>query len=316
MMVADEVHQLGSVFNSRAMSIESGSRLGLSATPSRYGDPAGTQQLVDYFGAVLQPPFTLNDAIAAGRLVEYEYYPKPVTLTAEEAQEWSDQTSRIRLEIARQGEDASGRKPLTERAKLLLIQRSRIAKKAFNKVALARQVLGQAYERGSSWLVYCEDAEQLREVMQELASIGLDPVEYHSAMAGDRAATLNWFKEVGGVLVSIKCLDEGVDIPAVSHALILASSQNPRQFIQRRGRVLRAAPGKATAVIYDAIVVPAPIEDEPDQAAIWRGELSRALEFARSAMNRSAGAELREIAIRRGLPIDEVIDTGLEEEGE
>ena len=92
--------------------------------------------------------------------------------------------------------------------------------------------------------------------MRALRSDGLIPIEYHSAMTGSRDATMSWFRSFGGPLVSIKCLDEGVDIPVVSHALILASSQNPRQFIQRRGRVLRKVPGKHLAVIHDAIVVP------------------------------------------------------------
>ena len=94
-------------------------------------------------------------------------------------------------------------------------------------------------------------------------------------MTGDRAAALNNFSANGGVIVSIRCLDEGVDIPVATHALILASSRNPREFIQRRGRVLRRAPGKAYAQIYDAIVVPRPPLD-PSGRSMILGELARA----------------------------------------
>jgi superfamily II DNA or RNA helicase len=132
-------------------------------------------------------------------------------------------------------------------------------------------------------------------------------------MAGDRHATLDWFKTFGGLLVSIRCLDEGVDIPAVSHALILASSQNPRQFIQRRGRVLRRSEGKHFAVIHDAIVTPVSLELEPEQTSLLKAEMLRSIEFANHAVNKSAAAELRSIAAGLGFDPDVQSDVGIEE---
>ena len=296
LMIADEVHQIGSSHHARNMSLGTGPRLGLSATPIRYGDPQGTAQIFRYFGGIVPPRITLFDAIAAGRLVEYEYHPHPVHLTATEADEWRMRTNAIRLEIAKIGGDKDAPVPLTDKIKLMLIQQSRIAKKAKSKIRLAASVLKENFEEGQHWLIYCEDSNQLVSVMRELRTVGLNAVEYHSAMEGDRDATLAWFRSFGGVLVSIKCLDEGVDIPAISHALILASSQNPRQFIQRRGRVLRKYPGKNLAIIHDAIVVPINLDDEPDQTSLLKSELARAVEFANSAFNRTAGAELRNIA--------------------
>lgn len=315
LIVADEVHRIGSPNNSRILQIEAGARLGLSATPKRYGDPEGTQRLFDYFGPVIEPRITLADAVKAERLVPYEYYPHPIKLTASEAAEWREQTQAIRLEIARQKTGNDGRKILSERAKMMLIRRSRIAKKASAKVRLAVDVLEQNFEPGQSWLVYCEDSDQLGRVLDALRDGGLSAVEYHSNMVGDREATMNWFRSFGGILVSIRCLDEGVDIPAVSHALILASSQNPRQFIQRRGRVLRKAPGKALAVIHDAIVVPVDPEEESEQLGLLKAELLRSVEFAENALNRMAGAELREIAIQMGISPDSLgAEQGQEEE--
>lgn len=317
LIVADEVHRIGSPSNSRILEIEAGSRLGLSATPKRYGDPEGTRKIMDYFGPVIEPRITLADAVKAGRLVPYEYYPHPINLTATEAEEWRKQTQAIKQEIARQKTDGDGRKMLSERAKMMLIRRSRIAKKAAAKVSLAAQVLRENFEAGQSWLVYCEDSDQLGKVLDSLRGAGLSAVEYHSNMTGDREATMNWFRSFGGILVSIRCLDEGVDIPAVSHALILASSQNPRQFIQRRGRVLRQAPGKALAVIHDAIVVPVDPEEDSEQLGLLKAELLRSVEFADNALNRMAGAELREIAIRMGISVDSLSgDQGQEEDDE
>ncbi|WP_300337200.1 DEAD/DEAH box helicase family protein [Accumulibacter sp.] len=313
MIVVDEVHQSGSAFNSRAYTIETGPRLGLSATPNRHGDGEGTARMFGYFGPVVPPPVTLRDAIKAGRLVEYEYHPHPVRLTANEAEEWKVLTLRIVREMWGVREEG-GPSALTDRAKMLLIQRARIAKKALMKIPLAAEVVASSYKSGQRWLVYCEDGEHLRETMEALRTRGLNPIEYHSAMGGDRSATLDWFRMFGGVLVSIKCLDEGVDIPAVDHAMILASSQNPRQFIQRRGRVLRKADGKSLAVIHDAIVVPVSLQDEPEQIALLRSEFARAVEFAESAINRGAAAELRALAGQMGFDPVRAGNEGIEEE--
>jgi hypothetical protein len=272
--------------------------------------------MFDYFGEVIPPPITLADAIAAGRLVEYEYTPHPVSLTAEESEDWKRLTLQIRREVGSSKGEGGKPAPLSEKAKMLLIRRSRIAKKAANKIVLAAKVLARHYDEGDRWLVYCEDQSHLEAVVSALRGIGLSPLRYHTDMDGDKDAALAHFRTFGGVMVSIRCLDEGVDIPAVDHALILASSQNPRQFVQRRGRVLRKAPWKHMASIHDAIVVPVSLDDEPEQAALLKSEFVRAVEFARSAINRDAGAELREIAARLGFDPDEASDVGIEEEGE
>ena len=198
--------------------------------------------------------------------------------------------------------------------KLLLIRRSRIAKKATAKVPLARRIIEEGFEEGQHWLIYCEDVAQLDDVKGALRSASVDVSEYHTAMRGDPQATLKWFRDFGGILLSIRCLDEGVDIPVVSHAVVLASSQNPRQFIQRRGRVLRVTPEKKSAVVHDAIVVPNHIETEPSQVALARAEIVRALEFAQSAQNRTATFDIVGIAARMGLAIGDLAATGIEED--
>jgi superfamily II DNA or RNA helicase len=196
------------------MELNAGARLGLSATPTRYGDADGTVRIFNYFGPIVPPPITLVDAIKAGRLVPYEYYPHAVHLTAGEAADWKQLTRAIQLEMSRAQTGETGKVSLTEKAKMLLIRRARIAKKASAKVQLAPDIVSKNFERGQSWLVYCEDSEQLANVMESLQKAGFEPVEYHSAMAGDRSATMSWFRSFGGILVSIRCLDEGVAHPA------------------------------------------------------------------------------------------------------
>ncbi|QWD11443.1 DEAD/DEAH box helicase family protein [Polynucleobacter paneuropaeus] len=313
LLVADEVHQIGSPFNSRAMNIVAGKRLGLSATPQRYGDPLGTEAIFSYFGGVLPPVISLFDAIKAGRLVKYEYFPLIVHLSASEAEQWKEKSQEIKKEIAIA---SSGEKKivLSNRAKMLLIERARIAKKSSTKTSLAIKTISENFRHGESWLVYCEDQSQLREITTGLRSIGISPLEYFSEMDGSSIETLKLFQMQGGVLVSIRCLDEGVDIPSISHALILASSQNPRQFIQRRGRVLRKHPSKTFAKIYDAIVVPTSMEDEPEQFSLLKSELTRAYEFSSNALNLSAGTELSLAAGRLGLDLNDIVDIGYEED--
>ncbi len=314
LLVADEVHQIGSAKNSEILSLDAGVRLGLSATPVRYGDPEGTEKIFNYFGEIVPPTVTLFDAIKSRRLVPYEYHPHPITLNAEEADAWRALSNKIRTEIAKQyaQEETSGK--LTEKLKMLLIRRARIAKKAAAKCQLARRIISENYQSGDSWLVYCEDYSQLADVIAALRADGFAAVEYHSRMSGDKNATLAWFRSFGGILVSIRCLDEGVDIPAITHALILASSQNPRQFIQRRGRVLRRSSEKQLAVIHDAIVVPTSADDEPEQTGLLKSELLRSIEFASHAINRGSIGELRAIAINLGMDPEAIIDEGIEED--
>jgi len=313
MIVGDEVHQIGSNTNSKALSINANKRLGLSATPIRYGDPEGTQKIFDYFGNVLPPVITLYDAIQSGRLVDYEYFPHIINLTAEEAEEWKKLSSDIRREIAIHSSEEGGIR-LSNRAKMMLIQRSRIAKKSAVKIGLAANVIKENYTEGESWLVYCEDQEQLKDVTEAIKKIGIEPLVYYSDMKGDSEQTLKLFQMQGGVLVSIRCLDEGIDIPSISHALILASSQNPRQFIQRRGRVLRKHSSKVFAAIHDAIVVPVSLDDEPEQFSLLKSELVRAHEFSSHALNRSAGEALTIIGGKLGINLDEIVTDGIEED--
>jgi superfamily II DNA or RNA helicase len=199
------------------------------------------------------------------------------------------------------------------RIELLQFERARVVKGAEAKVPLAVEVLTAEYADDQRWIVYCDDLDQLEAVSLALRSAGIENLPYHSKMEGDKVETLRWLELRGGVVVAIKCLDEGVDIPSVSHALILASSKNPREFIQRRGRVLRKAPGKALAYIHDAIVIPAHDDTDGDDPIV-AGELARAIEFGSHAANPAAMADLQQIAIDAGIDWQTALDWGIEDE--
>ena len=308
LVVADEVHQLGSIENSKLMTKPFGKRLGLSATPERYGDPDGTANLLNYFNGIVGEEFTLSDALKAGRLVPYYYHPMFVYLNEEERDRCEELTKKIRRLAASSPRDNDGNMTPSSSLKKQLINRSRIAKKANGKVMLTTKIIKEHYYEGQHWLIYCEDQNQVSDITAALRDIGLKPMSYHSSMAGDPARTLKHYIDDGGIMVAIRCLDEGVDIPCISHAIILASSQNPRQFIQRRGRVLRRAELKSKAEIWDALVMPIDGDDEDEkiQDSLTRAELLRALEFGAHALNQHEISDLRAKAIEMELELTKV----------
>lgn len=314
-VVADEVHRLGAAQARRVLELESGPRLGLSATPVRAGDPTGTAAILAYFSGVVPPPFSLFDAIKAGTLTPYAYHVRQVSLDADEQERWNKLAREIRKLFAQSQNSSTSQPEVEARLKQLLIRRARIVKSAKSKVAAATAVVSSAYQQGQRWIVYCDDQVQLADVRNALRAAGCaDVLEYHTAMSGDPRRTLDLFESRGGVIVSIRCLDEGVDIPAVSHALILASSKNPREYVQRRGRVLRKSPGKSLAHIYDALVTPLFDPDEPPALAILEGELSRAIEFGSHALNPGCISDLQRLAIEHGLDWTQLTNAGVEDD--
>ncbi|MBX9941786.1 MAG: DEAD/DEAH box helicase family protein, partial [Candidatus Obscuribacterales bacterium] len=311
-MVADEVHRMGSPENRRIFAIDAGPRLGLSATPRRFGDPDGTTAIFGYFGDVVPPVVTLQDAINSGALTPYFYTVHTVMLTVEEQEEWDAISKEIRNLYARTSGGSTGGPGPLERIKQLSIRRAHIVKACSGKLQLALSVLREHYERGQRWILYCDSQEQLQDVLRLLHGANIDATEYHTQMTGDPRETLRFFAANGGVIVSIKCLDEGIDIPSVTHALVLASSQNPREFIQRRGRVLRRSPNKLIANLHDAIVLPQ--QFSPDGTGILETELARAIQFGKGGLNPESVTQLQLIANRFGLDYAQLAEEGEEDD--
>jgi len=317
-LVADEVHRIGSQKNINLLSLDTGPRLGLSATPHRAGDPEGTEKILQYFNDIIQPPFALKDAINSGVLTPYFYHVHTVTLEDSEQLRWDELTAKIRRISAR---NSSGDEPSTNvesQIKWMLIERARILKQARGKAPEAANIIRQHYDPGDRWIVYCDDQAQLFDVQSALSVYGLDSMEYHSTMKGDKDRTIRLFEANGGIVVSIRCLDEGVDIPSVTHALILASSKNPREYIQRRGRVLRRSDGKAVAHIHDLLVLPTTVFNEKDKddprLNILGGEIVRSHEFGKSALNPAARTDLERIALQFSADYKELLGVGFEDE--
>ncbi len=252
MLVADEAHNLGSSSYLSSLPKNADIRLGLTATPERYNDPIGTNALIEYFDQVVFE-FTLEDAINAGYLVPYNYYPFICEFSHEEFQEYKAIVSKLE----------SAQTSLVEAESELEL----IANGASNKLVILRKELEKLVVQRmlKHTLVYCgshKDDEGSRQIEKVLKIVGSElSVKARKFTATesteDRQDILNQFAAAElDVIVAIKCLDEGVDVPATKQAFVLSSTSNPREFIQRRGRVLRRSVGKEEANIYDFIMVP------------------------------------------------------------
>ncbi len=301
LIIGDEAHNLGAPKLEESLPRRIGLRLALSATPERYFDEGGTQSLFDYFGPVIQPEFTLKDAIHQGALVHYLYHPILVELTETESHTYAKLTQKIgRALLYRNKENvAPGYSEDNEDLKPLLMQRARLVGAAENKLNALRELMTTRRETTHT-LFYCSDGspemgqrsslQQLKAVAKILGvELGYRISTYTAQTTLQEREVLRRQFESGELqgLVAIRCLDEGVDIPAIQTAVILASSSNPRQFIQRRGRVLRPAPGKDRATIFDMIVLPPDLERNTLEIErnLLRKELLRFVEFADLADN-------------------------------
>ena len=315
LVVADEVHRMGGEQKREFFNINSGYRLAMSATPKRYNDPEGTRALINYFGGILEPKYTIKNAIDDGVLCRYFYYPNVVRLTEDEQDRWDKLSSEIskKYAIISTIRDLNN-STINNKIKKLLIERSRIVKEASNKTNLAVDIIQSNYKDGQRWIVYCDNKNQLSNVLKALKNKGLRAYEFHSELPDDvKEQTLLFFRQVGGVIVSIRCLDEGIDIPNTTHALILASSQNPREFIQRRGRILRKSDNKFHSFLYDTIVLPNNFSTSDRHSKIVETEILRAIEFGEMSEDPKCIVDLKIIAIENNIDFSN-INNGYEDD--
>ena len=308
--VVDEAHNMGATNYRRYLPDNIKYRLGLSATIDRHNDESGTTALAKYFGKKCIA-YSLKDAIDSQMLTRYYYYP---VLTYLDQDELSDYLS-ITGQLAKAIHKKNGKVVLTERAKQLLIKRSRIVAGAKGKLPeLQRQIAPHIDDKHI--LVYCgattvrdeDDADFSKRQIDLVADLLGNTLNMRvgrftsQESAQERAQIREAFAEGNAlqVLVAIKCLDEGVNIPSIKTAFILASSTNPKEYIQRRGRVLRKFPGKEFAVIYDFITLPFPVNTIATQNStiidstkgLIKRELIRMMDFADIAENPSSTFDL------------------------
>ncbi len=302
LLIADEAHHLGAERSRQNYPRHVHFRLALSATPDRWFDDVGTTALRDYFGETVFS-FPLEKAIGVS-LTNYYYHPHLVPLSDMEMEAYEKLTVKIARMMGREDDDGQ------EILKHLLIKRANLLNKTENKLEALSKLVDQQDEVSHA-LFYCAPG-QIDDVLHLLGWEKGIPVHRFTAEENndERQRLLTDFAS-GALqgLVAMKCLDEGVDVPATETAFFLASSSNPREFIQRRGRILRKSPGKEYSVIHDLIAVPPTVwntqRDSPSfevERSIMRRELQRFKEFANPALNKHKALDvIWDIASRYGL---------------
>lgn len=272
LLVVDEAHNFGAISIRKLLIEKYNYRLALSATFDRYMDEEGTSELYNFFEKkIIEYP--LKKAIEEKMLTPYYYYPIVVYLTVTELKKYNELSKKIKKESRI---DEKGKVTLSELGKILILKRARIIAGAFNKIETLKKNL-EKYKEEKNILVYCgatnilseeadfsntdiSDTKQIDCVQQMMyQKLGMKVAKFTANESiEERLKIKDSFVSKDGIqaIVAIKCLDEGVNIPGIKTAFILASTTNPKEYIQRRGRVLRKAEGKEYAEIYDFITLP------------------------------------------------------------
>ncbi len=304
--VVDEAHNFGAVKLSSLLPKKARYRLALSATIERFRDEEGTNKLRKYFGKTCIS-FSLKEAIQKGFLTSYYYHPVVVYLNADEYEQYQEITKTI-IRNGGASQENIDKNPYIE---MLLIKRARIISGCKEKVSKLVEVM-KPYKNDNYILVYCgatkydndssdlkddDEVKQIEEVNRKLYyELGMKVHKFTSEESKEERDEIKRMFASGTelqVITAIKCLDEGVNIPAIKKAFILASSTNPKEYIQRRGRVLRRAKGKEYAEIFDFITLPRPLEEvqfcsEEELScdlSLVRKEFLRMIDFAETARN-------------------------------
>ena len=303
LLMVDEAHNFGSPTLLRTLDDRFKYRLALSATFERHGDEEGTETLTNYFQKKCII-YTLEEAIEGKFLTKYRYYPIIVTLTDEELEKYH----AISREISKCIIKKNGKNKLNDYGEKLVRARARIIAGAYNKIETLAHYI-KPYKDDNYILVYCgsarvdeqdENGEDIKQIDVITRMLGNQfDMKVHRFTSREDPKTRAIIKEKFAdgkslqALVAIKCLDEGINIPAIKTAFILASTTNPKEYIQRRGRVLRKMKGKDFAEIYDFITLPRRLEDVSgltddeirSEKRLVKNELNRLTEFGRIAMN-------------------------------
>ena len=335
LLVVDEAHNFGARSYAKHLDERFTYRLALSATLERHRDEEGTALLHGFFGKKCIE-YSLERAIDEDKLTPYKYYPVLVYLSEFELESYEQLSYEMSKCMIK---DRRGKYKLNKRGELLALKRSRIVAGAMQKLeALKREIT--PYKDDNNILVYCgatrvlddsdistdekSDIRQIEAVTKILGNeLNMNVARFTSEEnMEERALIKEHFQDDGKLqaIVAIKCLDEGVNIPGIRTAFILASTTNPKEYIQRRGRVLRKADNKPFAEIYDFVTLPRSldsvsgltIEQASRDKTLVKNELARIKEFGRLALNSMLANNLI-WEIEEAYHLD---DTELEKEGE
>ncbi len=319
LLIADECHNMGSNSILKLLpKVKAKRRIGLSATPERQFDEEGNKKLFSFFNSSNKYTYeySMKEAIDKAVLCRYYYYPYIVSLTESEMKDYKDLSLKISKYYSKESESFNNNPILTA----LLLARKRIIHKAFNKISVFRKIIQNQYQKSGNLkytLVYVPEGNDPNDYFETDSFSRVDELETDSDAVRlidiftqavkdiDERITIRQFISGSNekdlileqfadgeidVLTSMKCLDEGVDVPRSELAIFCASTGNPRQFVQRRGRILRTHPDKQFAYIHDLVVIPeinANSESYNMERSLVKKELERVKNFALLSENSS-----------------------------
>ena len=278
-LVVDECHRIGASSYSDICRQKFPLVLGLSATPDVEGQPEYNERIRNLLGKTIDQ-YTLVSALKDGHLSPFEYHVHTTHLTTKEQQDYDELRSKMKKAFVML---KNGESP-TEYLKTLIYQSRRIIRSGENKIQKAVDLLRNEFQEGQHWLIYCDGESMMNEIVNRIKKVtDINPRNYWSGMNRfERKSELDFFSRNGGVMIAIKCLDEGVDVPAISHGIVFSSSKTKREWIQRRGRLLRKSEGKDKSVIHDVLALPS---SSGEEISFIADEVKRAQEFSESCIN-------------------------------
>ncbi len=319
LFIADECHNLGAgKILHKIDGINYHRRIGLSATPERQFDEDGNQKIREFFNSEKEYTFeySMDQAIHGENpvLCKYLYFPHVVRLTDEEMEEYL-KISKSLAKVYNYSKDSFPKGD--DIVKRLLLKRKNIIHKAKNKLVAFKEIIEERLATNGNLkytLVYApegnvfddgeantysvrdvlEDDSEMLHLIEEYTNIikeadkNVNVMQFTSNSANREKMLSDFASGELDVLTSMKCLDEGVDVPRSEMAIFCASTGNPRQFIQRRGRILRTHKDKDRAIIHDLVVVPEVNTSEDSfkmEKRMLEVELQRVKDFALMSEN-------------------------------
>jgi superfamily II DNA or RNA helicase len=331
-LIADECHNVGTQSLVSVLPHEINYRIGLSATPERKYDLEGSNSMYDFFNS--HPPcftfsYSMLKAIKNRNLAKYFYYPIFCSLNEDELKKYKSYSKRLLMNY----NDKT--KTFTEEGKRLLIERKRIIHKSKDKLSKLNELLRKEeslkytfiyvpegkeidYESDEDLNEDVEDKKIIKDYLDVVINSGYK-ARTVTGTQNDRDKTLEKFKK-GKIemLLAMKILDEGVDIPITRNAIFCSSTGNPRQFIQRRGRVLRKHESKEYSRIFDMVVIPEMDKDNNKESLmeknIVKSEILRVANFVYSSENKISlmSSDLKTKCQEFNINLDEVIQENLD----
>lgn len=329
-LIADEAHNMGANQTREVMSeLTIPKRIGLSATPKRKYDPEGTDAICEFFND--EPPFCYNfgmkRAMKEGRLTDYYYYPRIVHLDEDEKEDYVEISNSL-LKFFDFERGKFKELPIVE---TLLLKRKTIIHQARRKITAYKEILKELDQMDKLKYVFTyvpvgtsreEDVDN-EEVANKFVYQYLKAAQEvkpslrsstYTSETEDRISKIKGFSEGKiDMLLAMKMLDEGVDIPRTEVGIFASSTGNPREYIQRRGRLLRNHDDKKFSYVYDMIVAPIASYDNDNlfriERNMVRNELIRVAYFASLSMNfYDSKQTLQDICDRYDLDLDVLIN--------